>query len=455
MAYPRLAARLYNAPLLITPEKAEVIEAVFRAHVEGRQAELPPADSAERQTMAASIQMRRTDAGYYVTNSGVAVLPVFGSLVQRADSMDAASGLTGYNRLTTQLDTAMRDPMVRGVVMEIDSPGGEVAGAFELANFLADAAKPVWAVANEMAASAAYLLASHADRVYLPATAQVGSIGVVMLHVDRSQQVAKSGLVYTPIFAGRRKLDGTSLAPLSEEARRSAQDQVDRLYGMFVDAVANGRGMKSKVVRDTEAAMLAAPDAVKQGFADGIATLGQAVQMMTDDLNAGQGGRRDKRRMATPSAQPEVHDMTDKTGTAPAQMVATAEQVEAAKSEAYNAGVEAGRAESEAPAEAIAQAVATERARVAAILTHAEAAGRESMAQHLAFNTDTTPDVAGALMAVAPKAGAAATNALAAAMAMVPNPQVGGDVDRAGKGAATINATAIYDRRAAAVKSAQ
>lgn len=441
MSYTRLAERLYNTPLLITPEKAAAIEHVFRLHAEGRAAELPEYEAPERIDLASTLSMRRADGGYYITNAGVAVVRVHGSLVQRAGGMDAMSGMTGYNGLAAQLSAALQSNEVRGIVLEIDSPGGEVAGLAELADYVASADKPVYAHANELAASAAYWLATSADRVYAPQTAVLGSIGVVMLHVDRSKQNERAGVTYTPIFAGARKVDGASFAPLSDAARASAQSRVDEIYSLFVKQVAGRRKMTEKAVRETEAGVYSAPEAMKRKLIDGVATLGDTVQAMTHDLNAGTLRKPTPYgRAAVTPAQPkqETRSMEDdKVGTtaAPAANAAlTKEQLDASKAEGVKAGSEA------------------ERARVRGITTHAEAAGRTSLAEHLAYETAMSVDDAAKMLAKAPKEAAATPpNALAALMP--PNPKVGADA----KGAAddeqaqpVIDSTAIYKGRAQA-----
>jgi capsid assembly protease len=446
MGYPRLAERLYNTPLLMTFEKAEVIEAVFRAHAEGRVNELPKYEDTMRDHMAGSISLRKTDGGYYVSNSGVAVVPVHGSLVQRAGGMDAASGMTGYNMLASRISAAARDPQVRGMVLEVDSPGGEVAGVFELASLISSLELPVWAHANEFAASAAYLIGSSATKLYAPQTGLVGSVGVVMLHVDRSKQAEKAGLTYTPIFAGARKLDGSGMAPLSEEARASAQARVDALYTLFVDTVAKSRGIKASAVRGTEAAVMSIQDATALGMADGVATLGDVIQSMTDDLNAGTFTRSPLRSRAEVGAiTPGESTMTEKTNPAAAN-AADAPKPDAV---ATAAAVPAAPANAAAPAQPDAQA--TERARISGILTHAEADGRTALAQHLAFNTTSSVNDAAAILAASAKAAAPAqTNALATAMAQVPNPNVGADGKPAaapGTTAVQLNHSSIYNSR--------
>jgi signal peptide peptidase SppA len=432
MHHSRIAARLYNAPLLLMPEKADVIERVFRAHQDDRAGELASFELPARLAPPASLlPMRQTAAGYAIAPNGVAVVEVLGSLVQRGTGMSAASGLTGYNALAAELDAAMRDPMVRGVVLDMDSPGGEVAGAFELASFIASATKPIYAVANELAASAAYLLASAADRVFVPQTGLVGSVGVVMLHVDRSRANDRAGVTYTPIFAGAKKVDGSSLGPLTESARAEAQTRVDMVYRLFVDAVAQRRGMTPDAVRATEAGILTADAAKAAGLADVVGTLGDAVQAMADELNAGRSpgkpratratsttkgatmdNEHDTPAPATSAAAPEPTTVANPAPVAPAASRDPA--IDDAQAAGYLAGQDAGRT--------------AERERIRAILTDAAAADRPKLASHLALATDL--ELAAALpvlAAAAPEVAAGRGNVLAARMPA--NPRIGADAE--------------------------
>ena len=122
-----------------------------------------------------------------ITPNGIAIIPVVGTLVKRAGAIDAASGLLSYTAIETMIMEAATDPAVGGILLDVDSPGGEVGGVFDLADLIREAreAKPVYALADD-AFSAAYLLASAADRIYLSQTGGVGSIGVIAVHVDES-----------------------------------------------------------------------------------------------------------------------------------------------------------------------------------------------------------------------------------------------------------------------------
>lgn len=419
MSYPRLAARLYNTCLLLEPSKAEVIEAVFRAYAAGTPAPLP--DDAKREEMRGGpVKMDRTDAGYYLTPAGVAVLPVHGTLVQRANGMDALSGLTSYASLAQRFAAAEADSKVRATVLEFDTPGGEAAGVFELGAQIAAAKKPVYAHANEMAFSAGYALAASAGAgLYLPGPALVGSVGVIMMHVDQSQMDAKRGLVYTPIIAGAKKADYSSHAPLSEQARGTAQAEVDRLYQIFVDHVASMRGIDQAAVRGTEAGLLTPGQAIDLRMADGVESFAETIQRAADESSGPTFTGFSPRRAGASTTEAIMADT-------PKTPAFTAEDIEKARAEGRAAAQTEADAKAKVASDASAKAA---QERIAAILGHEEAKGRTKAAQHIAFKTGMSVEDAVAMLASSEKEAAAGTNALAELMGKVPNPKVGADAD--------------------------
>ena len=163
---------------------------------------------------------------------------------------------------------------------------GESSGVFDLADKIRTIGlqKPVWAVANDMAFSAAYALASAAQKVFVSRTGGVGSIGVIAMHVDQSVKDAQDGLHYTAVYAGSRKNDLSPHGPMTTEAQRFLQGEVDRVYGLFVDTVARHRGLSSNTVRDTEAGLFFGKEAVRAGLADAVGTLDDALLALTDSL---------------------------------------------------------------------------------------------------------------------------------------------------------------------------
>lgn len=273
---PHLLARVFGPPLMVEPARMEVLVASLPRvlAVRGRDGDAPLRDVG----LAAD------------PRTGVATIDIAGALVRRAGRIDAESTpLRSYEAIAADLRRAEADPAVRGILLDVDSWGGEVGQAFDLARAIRAVASriPVWALVNDAATSAAYLLASSATRVLMTETSSVGSIGVMALHRDQSGQDAREGLVYTPIYAGARKVDGNPHAPLSGQAREGIQREVDRLYDLFVDVVAAHRpGLSAAQVRDLEARVLYGPDAVAAGLADAIRTVDEARREFASHLQS-------------------------------------------------------------------------------------------------------------------------------------------------------------------------
>lgn len=276
---PHLASRIFGTPLLIHPRKLDVILSVLGPR-------LGVAMSDDSQQLIKHLAAQAPPANPTSLTSNIAVIGVSGTLVRRAAAVDAASGLTSYSAISAQLAQAVRDPAVNAILLDIDSPGGEAGGAFDLADQIVAARqiKPIWAVANDDAFSAAYAIASAATRVYVTRTGGVGSVGVIALHVDQSQRDAMSGLRYTAVYAGDRKNDMSPHAPLSTDAAQALQAEVDRLYGLFVSTVAVNRNLSAQDVQDTEAGLYFAQDAIDAGLADVVGTLDDALIALSEEL---------------------------------------------------------------------------------------------------------------------------------------------------------------------------
>jgi signal peptide peptidase SppA len=274
---PHLAARLFGVPLAIHRPKLDVILAVLGPRVGlGDLAAAPGYTTPQRQSSATS-----------GSPPGVAVIPIHGTLVRRTVGLEAESGLTSYSGLAAQLDAAIGNPAVSAILLDIDSPGGESGGVFDLADRIRAASqiKPVWAVANDMAFSAAYALASAASRVFVSRTGGVGSIGVIAMHVDQSEKDAQDGVHYTAVFAGDRKNDLNPHEPISSEAHAFLKAEVNRIYGLFVETVARHRGIEASAVRDTEAGLFFGQAAVAMGLADAIGTFDEALAQLLASLS--------------------------------------------------------------------------------------------------------------------------------------------------------------------------
>jgi signal peptide peptidase SppA len=241
---------------------------------------------------------------------------VLGPLVARGDWLTALLGASEYGGVADAVSAAADDPAVRGIVLEVDSPGGEVGGLFDLVDGIRAirqrSVKPLWAVASEAALSAAYAVASAADRLYVSRTGEVGSVGVVAVHLDESGADAIAGLKWTLIHAGARKTDGNPHEPLSPRATAGIQADVDHLYGELVALVAANRGLTTDAVRATEAAIYRGEKAVTAGLADRIGTVAQAIADLEAALEAKRirAGPPVSRSAARPSQrQPRTHAM--------------------------------------------------------------------------------------------------------------------------------------------------
>jgi ClpP class serine protease len=138
--------------------------------------------------------------------------------------------------------------------------------------------KPIIAIVDDMAYSATYGIGSAADEVILSRTGGVGSVGVVSYHIDQSDHNKKQGIKVEYLFAGDRKVDGNPHVPLADTARESIQDEINRLYDLFVTTVARNRGMSEQAVRDTQAGTYHGEQAIEVGFADKIGTFGATIK---------------------------------------------------------------------------------------------------------------------------------------------------------------------------------
>lgn len=422
--YPHLADRLLNTPLLLHPQKLDAIIAGLGGRLLGVDGlQMDAAELTARVALPAEMfttrRGERTERGYRVVD-GVAVISAMGGLVHRTKLAADSSLLIGYNDLAADVEDALGKSDVHAIALVMDSPGGEVAGAFELAEriYAARGRKPIVAVADGMAASAAYLAASAADEVVLTNTSYVGSIGVVMRHVDFSRALANDGITVSHIFAGEHKIDGNPYQPLPDAVRAALQADIEGLYQMFVQTVAKHRGMDEQAVRDTRAGVYRGVAAVAARLADRIGTVDAVVAELAT---------RRTHTVATAvgiSLQPWETSMSEASANAAAAApaapagVTTTTTTAAAPATASQADLDKARAEG----------AAAERARVTAITSHANAAANPAITQQC-ITTGLSAEQAKGFLDAAPGAGAAASaasNQFAAAMAAMGNPNVSG-----------------------------
>lgn len=275
MNLPHLAQKLFNTPLAIHPQKAEVIVTSLTERFGITQIRSAMMEDDDEYFS----RKARQDSGYDVLE-GIAIIPVYGTLVQKLGTLRPYSGMTGYDGIRRVFLTAINDPEVKGICLDIDSPGGEVAGCFDLVDLIYTerGKKPVHAILSENAFSAAYAIASAADKIYVPRTGGVGSVGVIVIHCDWSQCIKDDGLKVSIITYGNRKAESNPYVALSDEAQAAIQHDVDEMGRLFVSTVSRNRRLSETVIRNTQAACYLAAEGVQMGLADVVASPDVAFQ---------------------------------------------------------------------------------------------------------------------------------------------------------------------------------
>jgi signal peptide peptidase SppA len=232
----------------------------------------------EPEMLAASGGSRRGGSGGG-TGGIVALIPVLGVITNRANMFSdiSAGGGTSVEKLTSQFRSAISNPGVKAICLDIDSPGGSVDGVFELAQEIYEARgrKKIIAICNTLCASAAYAIGAAASELVIAPSGMAGSIGVFSSHEDRSEELRKQGVKISFISAGKYKTEGSPTEPLAEEARADLQAKVNDFYQMFVRGVAQYRHDSQSNVRDGygQGRVVTAAKAVKANLADRVGTL--------------------------------------------------------------------------------------------------------------------------------------------------------------------------------------
>lgn len=407
---PHIASMAFNEPLMLEPAYARVFfcalagqlgitrltDTVSGITLDAGQIAEPLALFGDDDDMET-----RPSRSYQVAN-GIAVLPVSGTLVSKTRALQPYSGMTGYNGIIVRLQQAISDPGVDGILLDMDTPGGMVSGAFDCADIIARMRdiKPIWALANDMNCSAGQLIASSASRRLVTQTARTGSIGVMMAHSNYGAALKTNGVEVTLIYSGDHKVDGNPYEKLPEDVRADFQTRIDATRQMFAEKVSAYTGMSVQDVLNTEAAVFSGQESVDNGLADELVNNTDALGVMREALD-----RRKKTTiggtMPSPSASAATNNPADQSAT---QTTAPAEQVTT---------VDATTTAAMSPVDVSAQvsaAVAAENGRIMGILNCEEAKGRESQARVLAETPGMTVESAQRILAAAPQSAQARTD---------------------------------------------
>lgn len=285
--YLRASSLLFNQPLLVAPDMLDLgvrwANQAMNLNIvnigAAGNAKLMEDDDSYAERLAVAEEQRRAA----IAKTGVEVLPVHGVLVSRGSHINACETMTSYEGLRQQLRSAVADPLVEHIVLDIDSPGGAATGAFELAADIRALArqKPITGIVNYMAYSGGYLIGSACSELVVSQTSGVGSIGVIASHMDRSKMEENMGVKVTTVFAGAHKNDLSPHEPLSDQSLQYLQDLVQESYQLFVNAVAEYRGLAVERVIATEAGLFRGQASIAAGLADRM----QSPQDAVDDLS--------------------------------------------------------------------------------------------------------------------------------------------------------------------------
>jgi len=284
MKYRRIIQAAFGSYWAIIPEKLEAIVAFLELQAKG--AKFSPEEIRARIGAKAPEAAAGNGSGNG-SQSTVAVIPIYGIISHRVSMMDDISGTGGTSteRVAREFRSRLNDPNVKAIILDIDSPGGTVYGVEELAEeiYKSRGGKPIVAVSNSLAASAAYWIASAADEIVVTPSGEIGSIGVYATHTDISKLMEEEGVKTTLVSAGEFKVEGNPYEPLSDAGKDYIQERVDDYHASFVKAVARGRGVAVAQVKSDfgKGRVVGADQAVKSGMADRVATLDETIARMT------------------------------------------------------------------------------------------------------------------------------------------------------------------------------
>ncbi len=275
---PHLAAKLFNTPLMIHPMKCEVVMAALAERLG-----VVSLDNFAPRAVQPRLELdfddfddeheTDRDLGYDIIE-GAALIQVRGTLVNKLRSLRPYSGMTGYSGIRQAYINAVNDPKVRGIVFDIESGGGEVAGCFDLCDMIYEqrktGSKPHAAILSEYAYSAAFCLAAAVGNISIPRTGGAGSVGVIVIHADLSKAIKEAGIKLSILTYGDKKAEGRPEIPLSASARADIQADVDMCGLMFTQSVARYLNMPVENVINTAAGCFMGAKALDVGFAHSV-----------------------------------------------------------------------------------------------------------------------------------------------------------------------------------------
>ncbi|MFH4473277.1 S49 family peptidase [Vibrio parahaemolyticus] len=373
--------------------------------------------------VASGFSRTRSSNRSYQVSQGIAIIPIDGSLVHKYGHIKPYSGMTGYDGIMHRLREAIADPEVKAILLDMNTPGGMVAGCFDLADKIAEMRKikPIWSLGYDMHCSAGQMIASACSRRLITQTGIAGSVGVIMAHTNIEKMLDQQGVEITLVTAGDHKADGNPYQSLPKEVREKWQSEAESTRQMFAGKAADYMGVDIKTILSTEAQVYEGQAAVDVGFANEVVNGLDAVQIMAEqfkkqqttfDMGAAMTVQAEQQPVATGeqgNPQQAAAPATPQTPTEEQQ--STPEQPQAS----------AQSDESTDPA-------TKERERCMGIIGLEEAKGREALAQQLASNPKISVDEAQALLASVPVSATAQNESALMTLAAEHGDPLGDDV---------------------------
>lgn len=273
--YANILGVIYNTPWLITQDGLQTILDIMDRKISGEELSFEKLEEMrEKNEQRSRLQIPE--------EPGIAVLPIQGSLFPKANLLTDFSGGTSMEKLMSDFNMLMNADQVKGILLDIDSPGGSASMVKEMADAIFEGRKekPIWAIANPITASGSYYLGSQAEKLFTTPSGVLGSIGVIAVHTDETKADEMAGIKRTVLTVGENKGIGHPAMPLTDEHMRIQLEQMTEIYEDFTADVARGRGVSQEIVKETygKGRTYKARSALEKGMVDGIKTISSVSQ---------------------------------------------------------------------------------------------------------------------------------------------------------------------------------
>jgi signal peptide peptidase SppA len=356
--------------------------------------EIAARENESPQAVAAKLGRNLQNTYSVVERDGVAVIPVTGPLFRYANLFTMISGASSYELIARDFTAALENPQIKGIILDIDSPGGEVNGVSELSNmvFAARGKKPVVAYASGDAASGAYWIASAADEIVVSETSALGSIGVVGMYQGKSGKSAEAVEIVSSQSPHKR------LDPTTDDGRSRLQTRIDSMADVFIETIARNRNVSTENVQSHYGGgdVMIGAKAVSAGLADRVGSLEGLIA-----------------ELSSPQKSPRTEGFFNAQNQPPSTQEKNPMDIETLKKD-----------HPDLVATVMREGASAEKTRLNDILCSEEAKGREKLAKEMALNTDIHAMEARQLLACAPVEEPKATTSFEKVMASVTNPAI-------------------------------